>query len=58
MKHLIDEREPITLVDIDQAVADGCAWLKADDAALERIDPEDLIKRLLAIVENAYGGPQ
>jgi hypothetical protein len=46
MKHLIDKREPITLQDIDQAIADGRAWRDDEDS-----DQWGLTARLLAIVE-------
>jgi hypothetical protein len=56
MKHLIDSREMITVQDIDQAIADARAWL--DDDESEPCEYCDLIERLLAIVEDAYGPPE
>ena len=51
MRHLIDDREPITGADIEQAIRDADGWL--DRAA--PIDTRDLIQRLQAIVMDAYG---
>lgn len=50
MDHLIDKRLPITVGDIDQAVADARQFL-----AGQPVPAQNLIERLLAIAEDAYG---
>lgn len=56
MDHLLDSRAPITADDIDQAISDARWWLD-DDATGRRphVTIDDLIARLLAIVERDYG---
>jgi hypothetical protein len=60
MRHLIDQRAPVTTDDIDQAIRDARWWL--DDDTSEPCSGDwsldDLIARLLAIVEDAYGDPE
>ena len=51
MKHLIDNREPITTADIDQAIRDADALLGRN----KPIDVRDLIARLAAIAVYTYG---
>lgn len=53
VKHLIDEREPITLDDIDRALDDGKAYL--ENETIPGGETRDLIARLHAIVADTYG---
>jgi hypothetical protein len=60
MRHLIDDREPITTADIDQAVRDGSELLAAftDQGGAVAAVPDrvkDVLERLHAIVLDAYG---
>jgi hypothetical protein len=59
MKHLIDEREPITVADIDQAIKDGAELLAAFSehgaAGVSPDDTFDALERLHAIALDAYG---
>lgn len=59
MRHLIDARQPITTADIDQAITDAHWWLDEDATGPASGDwsLDDLLARLLAIVEHDYGPP-
>ena len=59
MRHLVDEREPITTTDIDQAIRDGAEMLEAfSEHGASAVDPaeaENVLRRLHVIVLDAYG---
>lgn len=56
MKHLVDEREPITVAEIDKAIEDATRWLEEFPGYnLTPGTTGNLIARLTAIVADTYG---
>ena len=57
MRHMIDEREPITEADIDQAQHDAAYLLSLEGLVAIPPAAADCIARLAAIVADIYGEP-